>query len=251
MDLTGSQSKYPGMIIRRCGNCGTTLGYPTLQVQYVYRNCTYCNRETRDDNKMVDPAHTHARSLRRGRRGGGRRPRAGKGGRRGDRASIHGRTGAAGADLGFKKDSVSEQEAAALGLEPVKILAGAWGHSRDPSKAFDITADLQRMQAASPTGDLQILRDEFGDPSERWGDPCPGSRKVLSIRAVYCNRKWETKVFQRRATSRRRPNLLERDIVYRKPENPWLKLVRLNSFSSGGPVYLLLPSSCFVYPCMN
>lgn len=225
MDLTGAQSKYPGMIIRRCGNCGTSMGYPTLQVQYVYRNCTYCNRETRDDNKMFDPAHTHGRAQRRGRRG--RRPRPG---RRGGRASIHGRTGTAGADdRGFKKDSVSEQEAAALGLEPVKILAGAWGHARDPSKSVDITADLQRIQAESPTGDLQILRDAFGDPSDRWGDPCPGSRKVLSIRAVYCNRKWETKVFQRRATSRRRPNLLERDIVYRKPENPWLKLVRFKA----------------------
>lgn len=54
MDLTKAQNKYPGMIIRRCNNCGTAMGYPTLQVQYCYRNCTYCNRETRDDNKMFD-----------------------------------------------------------------------------------------------------------------------------------------------------------------------------------------------------
>ena len=245
MDLTRAQSKYPGMIIRRCANCGTSMGYPTLQVQFVYRNCTYCNRETRDDNKMFDSSHMHARQARRGLRAAGRRksrqPTGGNGRSAGGKTkggrsrsppairrqqSIFGRRGLSPTPQhGFKKDSISEQEMAALGMEPVKILAAAWGHARDPSKAVDITMDLIQRAARHPTGDLVLIAEELGNPCDHWGDPCPGARKMLSIRATYCNRKWETRVYQRKATSRRRPNLLDRDVVYRKPNNPWLKLL--------------------------
>ena len=128
--------------------------------------------------------------------------------------------------FGFKKESVSEQEAAALGLEPVKILAAAWGHSRDPSKAVDITDWVLTKQRNHPEHVMELIAEELGDPCALFGDPCPGKRKMLSMRGTYCNRKWETRVFQRKATAKKRPSQLDRDIVYKPPNNPWLKLIR-------------------------
>jgi hypothetical protein len=223
MDLTKASNKYPGMIIRRCANCGTAMGYPSLQVQYCYRNCTYCNRETRDDNKMFDVDHMHSRKAR------GRGARAGRrGSRRPNRRSKSPpkRKLDRGNQLNFKRESVSEQEAAALGLEPVKILAAAWGHSRDPSKALDITQWILQRQAAHPEQKLELIAEKLGDPSKIFGDPCPGKRKMLSIRGTYCNRKWETRVFQRKGNKKKRPLQLDRDVIYQKPNNPWLRLHR-------------------------
>jgi hypothetical protein len=128
--------------------------------------------------------------------------------------------------FGFKKESVSEQEAAALGLEPVKILAAAWGHSRDPSKAIDITDWVIKKQKNHSQQRLELIASELGDPCLIFGDPCPGKRKMLSIRGTYCNRKWETRVYQRKATAKNRPSQLDRDIIYAPPNNPWLKLIR-------------------------
>ena len=226
MDLTKASNKYPGMIIRRCANCGTAMGYPTLQVQYCYRNCTYCNRETRDDNKMFDADHMHSRKAR------GRGARAGRRGRRGNAKRSKSPSPSRGGqkigktELKFKRDSVSDQEAAALGIEPVKILAAAWGHSRDPSKALDITTWILQRQASHPDKKLELIATELGDPSKHFGDPCPGKRKMLSIRGTYCNRKWETRVYQRKANAKRRPLQLDRNVIYQKPNNPWLKLLR-------------------------
>ena len=221
MDLTKASNKYPGMIIRRCSNCGTAMGYPTLQVQYCYRNCTYCNRETRDDNKMFDADHMHSRKSRgRGRVAGHARGRRG----RSARSPSPKKKMDVAASMGFKRDSVSDQEAAALGLEPVKILAAAWGHSRDPSKALDITTWVLKKQANHPEHKFILHAEELGNPNDLFGDPCPGKRKMFSMRGMYCGRKWETRVFQRKASSKKRPNQLERDICYVQPQNPWLKL---------------------------
>ena len=228
MDLTKAQDKYPGMIIRRCANCGTAMGYPTLQVQYCYRNCTYCNRETRDDNKMFDTDHMHSRKNRgrgRGARKKGRR-RNSSGGNGGRSKSPAQRMSATEREFGFKKESVSEQEAAALGLEAVKILAAAWGHARDPSKAVDVTGWMLEKQAEHPEKRLELIAADLGDPCGVFGDPCPGKRKMLSMRGTYCGRKWETRVYQRKATANKRPLQLNRNIVYKPPNNPWLKLVR-------------------------
>ena len=233
MDLTGAQSKYPGMIVRRCGRCGTAMGYPTLRVQYCYRNCSYCNLETRDDNKMFDPMHMT--SNRRGNRLGLRRPRHVSRansvfGRVEENGSVgsgrglgHGRRRGRG---GRRMSRVSEQAEAALGNVAVQIFAASWGHKRDPSRSVDITEDILRRQAAHPEQHLCLFASELKDPCTVWGDPAPNAKKVLIIRSAYCGRKWETKVFQRKSTAATRPGYLTRDVVLKPPKDPWIRILR-------------------------
>eukprot|EP00949_MAST-11_sp_MAST-11-sp1_P001896 g1896.t1 len=185
MDLTFGADRYPGMLISRCKSCGTTMGYPTQRVKLCYRNCTYCNMNCHNDEEAPNEKADHRQH--------GERIRTGK-----------------------KKGMMRSAKTG-----DIHIRGAAWGHMKDPSKALDVTEKLESLFFFDPERGhvLRLPRREF-NPIAAFGDPCPGARKKLSIRAVWKGRRWEILVAQ--AKGRRK---LREDVILQPPRDPWLYIL--------------------------